>query len=61
MGRSMQTPKGVEEAALAGTHGKTPIVSVAGEPMNPYSFGTPNYWVWHGANEARKVLTSGTL
>jgi hypothetical protein len=57
----MQTPKGVEEAALAGTHGKTPIVSVAGEPMNPYSFGTPNYWVWHGANEARKVLTSGTL
>lgn len=62
MARTIKPEPGIERAIELGVGGPShpsQVVTVQGEPHNPYSYGTPCYWAWHGANEARKrLLTS---
>lgn len=60
MARTLKPEPGMERAVELGTRGESAAVTLAGVAINPYSYGTPCYWAWHGANEARKVLTDGT-
>lgn len=57
MGHARKYPDGVEQAASNGARGESVNVSIKGEVMNPYSYGTPCFWVWYGADKARKELT----
>lgn len=53
----MKSEPGIERAIELGLLGPKPgqtLITKAGEPHNPYSYGVPCYWAWHGANEARK-------
>lgn len=59
MGRLAKPPAGIERAVELGSAGPShpdQVNTVQGEPHNPYSYNTPCYWTWHGANEARKRL-----
>jgi len=52
----VRTPRGIDRAVALGAKGESAVCNLAGTPLNPYSHGTPQYWAWHGANEARKLL-----
>jgi len=55
MARVIKPEPGIERAVELGSRGEG-APTVQGPHLNPYSYGTPCYWAWHGANEARKRL-----
>jgi hypothetical protein len=58
MARITKLNHDADRAALQAAKPSTDALrNVDGELMNPYSYGTPCYWAWHGANIARQEIT----
>lgn len=61
MAKTIKPEPGVERACLLGVgecSEAEDVRTLQGKRVNPYSYGTPCYWVWHGANFGAEYFAS---